>query len=120
MLLCVSGTAAALRRTVPAVARELPLWQWRAPAVPADPNGLLAGLLAWELPRGSCVANQLSFPARVNIALVAEWLPVRNPSLPIGDTIVALETRSDRSEVQAIGDACDSATLLPVIRGRPR
>jgi hypothetical protein len=56
----------------------------------------------------------------MNIALVAEWLPVREPSLPIGDTVVALETRGDRSEVRAIGDACDPATLVPVSRDRPR
>ena len=90
------------------------------PAIPADPDGLLAGLLARELPRGFRVANQPSLPAWVNIALVAEWLPVRDPSLPIGNTIVALETRGDRSEVRAIGNAYDSATLVPVIRDRPR
>jgi len=120
VLFCVFGTVVAVWRTIPAVAREWTLWQWRAPAVPADPDGLLAGLLARELPRGFCVANQPSLPAQVNIALVAEWLPVRDPSLPIGDTIVSLETRGDRSEVRTIGAACESATLVTVIRDRPR
>ncbi len=92
-------------------------WQeWRrGTGIPSDPSGVLAALLGRELPRSFCFTDEASDVAAGNVRLVAEWLPVRYPSLPAGRTAVLLEARGDGSVVKALSPACGAEAQVPVV-----
>jgi hypothetical protein len=118
-ILILLGTAHAAWRTIGMLAREQATWR-TARGIPGDSRRLLSGLLQRELPRAFCVPNDATPTALENVRLVAEWLPVRYRSLPVGERVVLLDTRGDGAEVKALAQSCGSARAVPVVRAAPK
>lgn len=117
--LCILGAAYSARGKVSVAAHAWKEWK-EAAGVPSDSSGILSGLLARELPRAFCFTNRASMEAIENVSLVAEWMPVRYASLPIGGKTVLVEARGDGAEVVGLGDSCEPNAAIPVVGNRRR
>jgi len=113
------GTAHSGWRTIRSVVQDSSAWGG-SPGIPSDSARVLSTLLQHEMPRAFCFAGTPTNEALANVRVVAEWLPVRYSSLPVGEKTVFLAAHGDFAEVLELGDSCDSKPAIPVVRTQPR